>query len=42
MGRQMLLSASLSIASSQSEMVGVNLLDYDSLHELVKEDTWEV
>lgn len=42
MGRQMLLSASLSIASSQSEMVGVNLLDYESLHELVKEDTWNV
>lgn len=35
----MFLSASLSIASSQSEMVGVNLLDYDSL---VKEGTWKV
>lgn len=37
----MLLSASLSMASFQSEMVGVNLLDYDSLRELVK-DTWKI
>lgn len=37
----MLLFASLSIASSQFEMVGVSFLDYDSLDELVKKDTWK-